>query len=631
MTRPLAAAPLILALLAFALRVYALGRQSFWYDEGFSAYLASLPPLDALAYRVMDPHPPLHPWSLHVWTAIAGTSETALRFPSAIAGALAVLLIYRLAADLLGRPAGLIAGLLAAVNPFLIYYAQETRSYSYLLCFTLAATMVLLRQLRHPDDRPLAWAPYIALMAAALWSHYFALLTLAAHWTLAVAFWQWGKRSPWVWAAVQGVLGVLFAPWLALSVGVLTGYKTVGRGEAPAEMLRQTVTALADGGVHDLRFFTPAAGFLGIMIAAGLLAAPLLRAKPDRWAVVLTLLVGAAVPLFSLMAISLSRPTFHPRYLITAVPFALALAAAPAALAWSRLRPAGAALATLTVAVLLPALNTYYHDPQAARADYREAGAYLTQNAQPGDAVIYNAWYTQFIIDYYFHGPQDRYAPFHSGPLTEEQVVTELNRLAPGHRRLWLVLWQDDSLDPGRQLSTVVRRGGALIGERWLGELRIFGYSLPETAEPPFRVEGIPQPMKSGFGGEVDLLGYRLEEDKVRAGDHLRVGLFWQARQRLTEDYVAFVHVMTLDPRVVAQQDRPAGGNYQPTSRWEPGATVSDEFFFPVPADTPPGEYYVEAGLYRAGDMRRLKAEGDGLSPDGTSILLPRRVTVLPR
>jgi hypothetical protein len=36
-------APLVLALLAFALRVYALDRQSLWYDEGFSAFLASLP------------------------------------------------------------------------------------------------------------------------------------------------------------------------------------------------------------------------------------------------------------------------------------------------------------------------------------------------------------------------------------------------------------------------------------------------------------------------------------------------------------------------------------------------------------------------------------------------------------
>src|SRR5207237_79099 len=84
--------------------------------EGFSAFLAGLPLREVLDYRSMDPHPPLHAWSLHFWTAVAGDSETALRFPSALAGTLAVVLTWRLAAALLGRRAALLAGLLAAVR-----------------------------------------------------------------------------------------------------------------------------------------------------------------------------------------------------------------------------------------------------------------------------------------------------------------------------------------------------------------------------------------------------------------------------------------------------------------------------------------------------------------------------------
>jgi hypothetical protein len=526
------------------------------------------------------------------------------------------------------------AGLLAAVNPFLVYYAQETRSYSYLLCFSLLATVLLLRQLRRPDDRPQAWLPYILALTAALWSHYFALFTVALHWALVLLMWPWRERPPAVWLTVQATAGALFVPWVAVSFGVLTGYRTtVGRGAAPDEMLRQTVTALAHGAAQDMRLATAAAGFLGCLMAAGVVAALLHRRKPARWQTAAMLFLGVAIPFAGLALLSLTRPTFHPRYLIGAVPYALVLAAAPGALAAARVRIVGWALTGLTVAVMLPSLNTYFHDRAAWRADYREAAAFLNANAAPDDVIVYNAWYTRFILDYYFRGPQVRYGPFLRGPVTEEQAVEELNRIVPGHRRMWLVLWQDESIDPGAHLTAVARRTGANIGERWLGELRIFGYELPAGMAQPFRAEGIPNPMRTQFGDALELAGYRLETPQVRAGEYVRVALFWRAGAPPTEDLTSFVHVLTLTPKVevVAQQDKPAGGHYLPSSRWQPGATVTDEFFFPVPEDTAPGEYLLEVGIYRPAGMTRLVAHGDGVTLDPTSAVLGHKVTVLPR
>ncbi len=87
---------------ALALRLYGLGAQSLWLDEGgtwaevtgksWPALLAELGSRTA-AY-------PLYHLLLKGWVGLAGDSEWALRFPSALAGAGAVVAIYLAAREL---------------------------------------------------------------------------------------------------------------------------------------------------------------------------------------------------------------------------------------------------------------------------------------------------------------------------------------------------------------------------------------------------------------------------------------------------------------------------------------------------------------------------------------------------
>src|SRR5262245_11543836 len=92
----------LLFILALALRLYRLGGQSLWLDEGgrwaevtgegWLALLAELWSRTA-AY-------PLYHVLLKAWVGVAGDSEWALRFPSALAGAGAVVAIYLAAREL---------------------------------------------------------------------------------------------------------------------------------------------------------------------------------------------------------------------------------------------------------------------------------------------------------------------------------------------------------------------------------------------------------------------------------------------------------------------------------------------------------------------------------------------------
>ena len=106
--RLLVAPGLLLFVIGLAPRLYRLGAQSLWLDEGgtwsevtgrtgkgWLALLGELFSKDA-AY-------PLYHILLKVWVTLAGDSEWALRFPSALAGAATVTVLYYAALEL-GRP-----------------------------------------------------------------------------------------------------------------------------------------------------------------------------------------------------------------------------------------------------------------------------------------------------------------------------------------------------------------------------------------------------------------------------------------------------------------------------------------------------------------------------------------------
>ncbi len=137
--------------MAAAARFYQLGGQSLWADEGNSAAMA-VRSLGAIARDAAnDIHPPLYYWLLHLWTGIFGYTEMALRSLSAVLGVLLVLAIAELGRRIHSSVSGLLAGLIAAIAPFQIYYSQEARMYI-LLALEAAVAMLLFWWLLSQED-----------------------------------------------------------------------------------------------------------------------------------------------------------------------------------------------------------------------------------------------------------------------------------------------------------------------------------------------------------------------------------------------------------------------------------------------------------------------------------------------
>lgn len=125
------------------------------------------------------------------------------------------------------------------------------------------------------------------------------------------------------------------------------------------------------------------------------------------------------------------------------------------------------------------------------------------------------------------------------------------------------------------------------------------------------------------FGGEVRLDGYRLEQTEVAPGGVIRGELRWSALRPPRADYTVFVQLVGPTGLVAQHDAQPRGGAY-PTSYWEPGEEVRDEFALEVGADTEPGEYRLIAGMYELASGRRLPTgEGDSVTL-GTLRVTPR-------
>ena len=141
----------------------------------------------------------------------------------------------------------------------------------------------------------------------------------------------------------------------------------------------------------------------------------------------------------------------------------------------------------------------------------------------------------------------------------------------------------------------------------------------------------ITRPMRADVGGTIAFLGYDLfpEDAVVEAGDTVALSLYWQAQDKIHEDYTVFVHLLDeADKRWMQRDNWPAYGT-RPTSGWAVGEVVRDGHSFELPPDIPPGTYRIVIGLYVRSTMERLPVlDGNGQpSADGV-IALDTTITV---
>ncbi|WP_162924444.1 glycosyltransferase family 39 protein [Rubrobacter indicoceani] len=212
-------------LLAGGLRFYGLGIQSLWVDELASVWFAGPGSVAEVVERTVgDVHPPGYHLVLHLSMTVFGDAEWAVRLPSAVAGWLAVYVVFLLGRELYSTREGLAGALLTAVFFSPVYYAQEARSYSLLLLFSALTALLWWRVFRGFTEggRPGGWTVlgYVAAATICCYLHYFGLFIVAFQG--AAMFWAVGVfrlRSVFGVIVVYVPIGLAYLPWAFVMPG----------------------------------------------------------------------------------------------------------------------------------------------------------------------------------------------------------------------------------------------------------------------------------------------------------------------------------------------------------------------------------------------------------------------------
>jgi mannosyltransferase len=297
-----------LAGFSLALRTQAIHAR-YWIDEGLSVGIASHPLTDIPSVLRQDGSPPLYYLILSAWIDVFGFGEGDTHALSVGIALLCVPVAFLAGRAMFGTRAGWIAALLAAMNPFLTYYAQETRMYALvaLLSTVVAGTFVLVFVQRRRVWLPVFAIALVLLMYSHNWGLFLAVGTGAA--VVALLRGNPDRRALMRDAILAyGAVALAYAPWLP-SLVFQVRHTGAPWSDTPttADVLGAMTSLL--GGAAPATAFALAAGS-GI---AGLLVAPRLRGPKAR--AVLALLTMGLVALALAYISSRISPAWATRYL----------------------------------------------------------------------------------------------------------------------------------------------------------------------------------------------------------------------------------------------------------------------------------------------------------------------------
>lgn len=252
----------------------------------------------------------------------------------------------------------------------------------------------------------------------------------------------------------------------------------------------------------------------------------------------------------------------------------------------------------------------------------------LTPLADPGSV--------QDTIVFLYRGD----APYYFIRVDEETVADELTAVMEGRDQAWVVDWDQSALggaylyhaDPKNILSYLLRKHGRQLDRQPFEAFDVVTYSVPHA--PDFVISPSLRAVEANFENQIALraVTYGASLDPSRgvdsgvdspllpSGEDLWVALQWEAKTALSNDYKAAVYLVDGRGRLLAQMDKIMLSNeLRATSQWQTGQLEMDYYILSCPAATPPGEYYLEVGVYDSQTMARLPvldAEGQlaGLS-----------------
>lgn len=459
-------------LFAAILRIYDLGKESYWVDEIYTLQVGLQGINQILTSHRLD-QPPAYYLPFHYWLQIFGTAEIYARAFSVLASFGSIILLYFIGRELFSKEIGLLSALFMGVSNYQLFYAQEVRFYAFFEFTTLLSYLFLILALKYKKIS--YFISYVMASILMLYSHTYGVFILAAQNLFYFLQIKRYRNLILTWILCQAVVSFLFLPYaFPLIIG--------GGKEVNAFMLQiGEPNSLPHPSFLDplrsiYRFILPARNdnsWVNISLyfaigAAIFLAGTSLNAfnhRKEKWMISVKsfftefnefpdlkikiifigswLLCPIVLPfIFSVLI----APIYADRYTICAAP-AFYLLLALGTFSIRKITPLIISFAAFAM-IIAPGLTNYYKVPN--HQQWREAATFVQENSNPNSVIIFaggmGTGIEQKAFTWYYRGNLKSCS---IGNMPDSNAKSEaLQKCISGYDRFWVII--RDSTEPSK-------------------------------------------------------------------------------------------------------------------------------------------------------------------------------------
>ena len=561
---------------------------------------------------------------------------------------LSILVVYHVGKRLLDQRTGLIAALFLAFSPFMVYFAQDARAYSWMVFTTLLSVYTFVRIISSLSAvgraTRLEWIAFACASAAMLYTHFLSLwgFIIAGVYFL-VFWWKWRRGFRGFVLAGFGTV-LLFSPWIMLLLGVGSGNKSFAgtrqiggiQTDAPiasllwiwqeglsthggislGNTLKQALVSFTVGDFIPSGWDMALTSVVTFVTGVGLVALAVQRKTAQVDPVedgedrpfpypILFLLLYALLPV--LLSFFVAFPTSRPhwaKYFMMALPAYVLMIGAGLSALWQWHKAAGILSSVIVIAISLFGLYNYFENPVYARADIRPGVAYLEAFSAPTDALLANPPASSPPFWFYYRGDLPHYVPAQIDEALLDEIKTK-------HSGLWVVQNTPVGFDPDETIEKWLTYRTYRTFTEWVGQLIFRYYSMPSEGEPVLQ-QKFDVPIE--FGDSIALQSYQVRTQTSGRAQILQLELAWKATSEIDENYMVAARVVDDMEQVWGQANSAPLGNFRPTSSWQSGEVILDHLGLLLWPGTPPGHYSVQLWMYREanGSVLTARVEADG-------------------
>ncbi len=455
-------------LIGVALRSYQLTARSLWFDEAFSWRLVQFPVTEMITRDAADVHPPLYYLALQGWSVVFGTSLLALRSFSVAAAAATVAGAYLFSASAArSRSAGLLAAAGIALSGWQIQFGWEARMYTLGTALAFLSSWALLRAIRSEPQRFLPWLFYAVAATAFIYTHYYALFTVAAHilfvlsYLLVTTRGRVGEllqaRRLWYALGSAVVSLLLFLPWLPTflqqnnQVQQAFWIGPMNRWSLPDALYRMWVPTAGyiahDTWLQTLAVFLPLVGTVFLLI---ILACHLPRKRSFSEADWLVIMLVVVPFLLSILLSIVGQSLFQDRFFVFAHIFLLAaFALVVSRMPWQWVR--GGLIIAMVLGFTVGYVRYWHEIDVTHKPGVHAAAEYIYQDADSSSSVLVSSPFVYFAVLHYateefaaptpprLYSSTGELAHFAGGPILIPSDVVDASIFTTPTSPLWVV------------------------------------------------------------------------------------------------------------------------------------------------------------------------------------------------